>query len=141
MQKLKIWLYFIITLLWISGLTFFILKTWFQIPGEFGITTNPYQYTALQVHGFFALIMMVTFGYVLGTHVPKVFKLKPTRILGILLVTVVSFQIITAYLLYYIVEDFARDVVEYLHLGAGISLPFILIFHIYRNKLLKTKNK
>ena len=80
MQKLKIWLYFIITLLWISGLAFFILKTWFQIPGEFGITTNPYQYTALQVHGFFALIMMVTFGYVLGTHVPKVFKLKPTSI-------------------------------------------------------------
>ena len=41
---------------------------------------------------------------------------------------------ITAYLLYYIAKEELREIIEYLHLGVGFTLPFILITHVLHNK-------
>lgn len=115
---------------WCSGLTFFVLKTWFLQEGEYGLVKHAWQFPALQVHGAMAFLMMIGFGFVLGAHVPRSWKTKKKRRTGILLVAMPSLLVISGYLLYYIAEDTFREWLEYIHLAIGFLLPFILLLHI-----------
>tara|TARA_B100000959_G_scaffold239878_1_gene260771 strand:- start:370 stop:960 length:591 start_codon:yes stop_codon:yes gene_type:complete len=131
------WLFALVVLAWCSGVAFFVLKTWFMVEGEFGPEKHPFQFPALQVHGFIAFLMMITYGYFLGTHVQHSWNLKPKRILGFILVAFPAFQMITSYLLYYVNwEDESREIIEYLHLGVGFVLPLILILHVFLPRIL-----
>ena len=140
MDKAKIetphrtWLSIIFALAWCSGVVFFILKTWFMVEGDFGPENHPYQFPALQVHGFIAFLMMITYGYLLGTHVRDAWKDKPRQALGVWLVLLPGFQMITAYSLYYVAKDELRVIIGYMHLGVGLILPLILITHVLHNK-------
>lgn len=134
------WLFALISLAWISGVAFFGLKTWFMVEGDFGPEKHPWQFPALQAHGLIAFLMMITYGYFLGTHVQQAWKVKPRRTLGIFLVGVPAFQMITAYLLYYVNwEDKSRQIIEYSHLGVGFLLPVILISHVFLPKFFKKR--
>jgi len=134
------WLFALLAFAWCSGVAFFVLKTWFMVEGDFGPEKHPLQFPALQVHGFIAFLMMITYGYFIGTHVQHAWKVKPRRALGILLVAVPAFQMITSYLLYYVNwEDKTRGIIEYSHLGVGFVLPFILIIHVFLPKFLKKR--
>ena len=135
----RLWIYIAFAVIWLSGLTFFVLNTWFKVEGEFGIQNHPWQFTALQIHGFAAFVMMVTYGYFMGTHVQHAWKVKPRRTFGVLLMVLPVFLMITAYLLYYIAEDLAREIIGYAHFGVGFILPFILIAHVLRNRMQKRK--
>lgn len=141
----KIWVFSAFAAAWLSGIIFFVLKTWFVVDGEFGLIKHPLQFPALQVHGAAAFVMMVTFGYFLGTHIQHAWKVKPRRILGISLVVMTAFLIMTAYLLYYIAQDAFRTFVGYAHLSVGTALPFILIAHVFskhsKRKKGNSKNK
>ena len=130
----RIWLFSLFAIAWFSGVTFFILKTWFVVEGQFGPEKHPLQFPALQVHGFIAFLMMITYGYILGTHVQDTWAEKPRQTFGILLIVLPAFQMITAYVLYYIAEEEMRENIEYLHLGVGFILPFVLITHILYNR-------
>ncbi len=50
---------------------------------------------------------------------------------GLSLIIMTSLMIISAYLLYYIPDNFVRDIAIYTHIITGSLLPFILIFHIF----------
>ena len=51
-----------------------------------------------------------------------------------------SLMIISAYLLYYIPDNFVRDIAIYTHIITGSLLPFILIFHIFLLRHKKRKS-
>lgn len=124
-------LYSLVALAWTSGLAFFILKTWFMIEGDYGPMKHPWQFPSLQVHGAAAFCMMITFGYLIGTHITLAWKVRPLRKLGLALCVMPVFLIITAYLLYYIAEDDLREYIAYAHLAVGASLPFVLFAHVW----------
>lgn len=126
-------IYGIFLLAWGSGLMFFVLKTWFVMEGDFGPIKHAWQYPSLQIHGAAAFLMMITYGFLLGTHVYHAWKVKPLRIFGLLLMALPILLMISGYALYYIAEDIARDLVGYFHLAIGFSLPFVLIGHILRH--------
>jgi hypothetical protein len=140
MVKVKIpkpyrrWLYGLLALSWISGVTFFVLHTWFMVEGDYGLVKHPWQFPALQIHGAAAFFMMISFGFLLGSHVPHSWKQKPKRKLGIALVAIASFQIITAYILYYIAQDDPRLIIAYMHLAVGFMFPIILLLHVLMKK-------
>ena len=124
---------FIFTLLgisWVSGTIFFILSRWFVIEGEFGPEKHPFQQPVLMIHGAAAFLMMVTYGAMLMTHVPSGWRLNRLRGLGLTLVSVIGFQIISAYLLYYLANEDIRDIVANLHALTGFLLPLVLTVHI-----------
>lgn len=137
----KRWLYGLLTLSWASGVTFFILHTWFMVEGDYGLVKHPWQFPALQIHGAAAFLMMISFGFLLGTHVSYGWKVKPKRKLGITLVSIISFQIITAYILYYIAQDNPRIIVAYAHLAVGFTFPIVLSLHILMKNKSPKKNK
>ncbi|PHR92578.1 MAG: hypothetical protein COA69_07000 [Robiginitomaculum sp.] len=115
---------------WFTGFGFFLLDTFFQIEGEFGVEKHPFQNTALTLHGAAAFLMMIWFGGLVATHVPMGWRTKRLRFWGLSLITGLCLQIFTAYCLYYLANELARDVVKWVHLGIGLILPAILTGHI-----------
>lgn len=125
-------LYGTFALAWCSGVCFFVLKTWFVIDGEFGPEKHPWQYSALQIHGATAFLMMITVGVMVGGHVQHAWKLNRHRKRGVTILALVGSLIISAYLLYYIAQDESREIVELVHLTIGFSLPIALILHVWK---------
>ena len=115
---------------WFTGLAFFILRDFFVIEGDFGPENHAWQYPALTVHGLAAFLMMILFGAMVAAHLPMGWRTKRSRFWGITLMSAVSLQIITAYLLYYIAGDASREIVGLIHLIIGILLPIVLYTHI-----------
>ena len=115
---------------WVTGLIFFYLNRWGTVDSDFGMTKHPAQTFFLMTHGASAFVMLMCFGVLLVNHLPAAWRLKRSRYLGLTLTTLISFQIITAYSLYYIANDESRIFIANLHTASGASIPFFLIAHI-----------
>ncbi len=129
----RIILFLFLSISWCSGLTFFILNTWVEVEGEFGVEKHPFQYPILKTHGASAFIMMIIFGFLIAAHIPAGLKQKRNKITGIILIIINVFMIITAYLLYYSGEEY-RSLVSYAHFIVGLFFPLLLIFHLLNRK-------
>ena len=114
---------------WLSGVTFFCLDQWVRVEGDFGPQQHPWQYPILRVHGACAFLMLMAYGALLAQHVPHVWKRRRMRGLGLSLVAILAIQAVTAYLLYYLAQEDARQFTRYLHLGGGLALPLLLAAH------------
>jgi hypothetical protein len=114
----------------VSGVLFFVLKTWFDIEGEFGSEKHPWQFPVLKIHAASAFFMMVFSGAMLGSHVQFGWRSKRSRNTGSVLVSLFTLQIGSAYSLYYLSDELARVITEYIHLGVGLILPLSLASHI-----------
>lgn len=130
----RIWLFAFILLSWVTGVTFFILNRWVEIEGEFGLEKHPVQATFLKVHGAAAFLMMISYGYLLATHVPAGYRSRRQRILGLSLVSAQGFLIVTAYGLYYVGGADFRAFIGYAHASVGFIFPFLLVMHIISGK-------
>ena len=123
-------LYAILGVSLISGLTFYYLNTWGIVEGPFGPEIHPAQKYFLMVHGASAFLFMMSFGIMLANHVPATWRTKRSRVLGVALVSLGSFQIISAYCLYYIGSPEIRPILANAHTIIGTSIPIILIGHL-----------
>ncbi len=115
---------------WCTGLTFYYLNNWVTIESTFGATKHPAQQFVLMGHGAAAFVMLMCFGVLLVNHLPAAWRLKRSRYLGITLTSLLSFQVITAYLLLYIANEESRTLISNLHAISGASIPLVLIGHI-----------
>ncbi len=115
---------------WLSGIAFFSLDRWGAVEGEFGPEKHPWQFTVLKSHGAAAFLMMINFGFLLAAHVPKGWRVRDMRPLGLVLVLAVSISISTAYLLYYLGDEGLRQVTRTIHISVGFCLPFLLLAHL-----------
>jgi hypothetical protein len=128
--RYRTWLFAFILLSWITGVTFFILNRWVEIEGEFGPEKHPAQAIFLKVHGASAFLMMISYGYLLATHIPAGYKSKRQRFLGLCLVGAQGFLILTAYGLYYVGGENFHSVIGYAHASVGFIFPFLLATHV-----------
>jgi hypothetical protein len=126
----RTWLFAFILLSWVTGVTFFILNRWVEVEGEFGLEKHPAQAIFLKAHGAAAFLMMISYGYLLATHVPAGYKSKRQRFLGLSLVAAQGFLILTAYGLYYVGGQNSHDLIGYAHASVGFIFPFLLATHV-----------
>jgi hypothetical protein len=123
-------LYVTLTASWVTGVVFFVLRDFITVEGDFGPERHPFQYPTLMIHGLAAFFMIIGFGGLLFAHIPYSWRSKRERLWGITLISAVAFQIISAYLLYYMDGELSREIVGYLHLAVGTLLPALLATHI-----------
>ena len=114
-----------------SGSLWFILHAWFITEGEFGPTHSPWEQLLLQLHGASAFLMMITFGWALGRHVPVGWRTQRSRKSGTLPVATLCLMVISGYGLYYIGDEQWHEITVWIHLVCGFSLPMILGVHIW----------
>ncbi|MEC9248459.1 MAG: hypothetical protein VX986_05510 [Pseudomonadota bacterium] len=120
-----------LSLSWFSGTIFYYLNNWGEVDGPFGFEKHPAQFPVLMVHGAGAFLLILSFGALLTSHVPAGWRLNRSRYIGLMLITLFSFQIVTAYLLYYVAWEEGRTVLANLHAAVGFSIPFLLMTHIF----------
>lgn len=119
---------------WVTGITFFLLNRFVTVSGDFGPEKHPWQGNILSIHGGAAFLMMISFGYMLGSHVSVSWPVKRMRPSGLYLILATSFLIISAYILYYTANEELRTLVGYAHFAVGLSLPFLLILHLVKGR-------
>lgn len=123
-------LYLALAVSWVTGIAFFILSRFITVEGDFGPEKHPLQFPTLMVHGAAAFIVMMGYGAVMMNHVSATWRLQRLRGFGITLLVVLLFQVISAYLLYYLSSDEIRGLFANLHALVGLSFPLILTIHI-----------
>ncbi|NJM36598.1 MAG: hypothetical protein HC845_01280 [Akkermansiaceae bacterium] len=74
--------------------------------------------------------MMISYGYLLATHIPAGYKSKRQWVIGLSLVAAQAFLIITAYGLYYVGGEKFHELLSYAHSSVGFIFPFLLAAHI-----------
>ncbi len=120
---------------WCTGLIFYYMNNWVTVEGAFGPMKHPAQQFVIMGHGAAAFVMLMCFGVLVVNHLPSAWRLRRSRYLGITLTTLFSFQIITAYILYYIAGEESRALISNLHALSGASIPIILVGHIIRGRM------
>ena len=129
-KPMRLMLYGAFALSWFTGLGFYVLETFFQVEGEFGISKHPLQNPALTVHGAAAFAMMVAFGALLSAHAPMGWRTGRVRGMGLTLIAAVAVQVVTAWMLYYVGNQDLQTVAKWAHLIVGASLPAVLAVHV-----------
>lgn len=130
----KVILLVCVLIAWLSGIAFFVLDQWFKVDGEFGLTNHPAQHLFLYIHGGISFILMIVYGYFIGTHVIPAFKYQQHRRLGYMVTSCIGFLSLTGYLLYYLSNKWMRNVVIYSHIGIGFILPLVMVGHMITSK-------
>ncbi len=116
-------------MLWLSGGAWLLLHYFGQIESEFGPETNPLEPWMLRLHGAALIPALLGFGALFVVHIPKGWKDRRQRLIGIGLTTLVALLILSGYLLYYAWDDDFRGWVSLIHWVIGLGVPIIFIWH------------
>jgi len=116
-------------LLWVSGAAWLLLHYYGQVEGEFGPETNPLEPWFLRIHGLVLIPALLGFGGLFVTHMPKGWKNRYQRTIGIALTATFAILIISGYMLYYIGDEGLRDWTSIIHWVLGLSAPALFIWH------------
>ena len=129
-RRHKAVLYTVTLALFASGAAWAWLHYFAKVEGEFGPEKHPWLPTLTKIHGAAAFAALISFGLILGAHVPAGYRTHRSRLSGFLLITVFSVSILTAYGLYYSGSDEWRPTIILTHLISGLSLPVLITAHI-----------
>ena len=123
-------IYVLFSVSWLTGALFFILNRWVTVDGDFGPEKHPLQFPILMTHGASAFLMIFIFGVVVASHITANWHMKAVRRLSLFLVITMSFQIVSAYLLYYLASETWREIIANVHAIIGFLLPLLLCIHV-----------
>jgi hypothetical protein len=136
--KLARWQIWLLTIsgavLWLSGAAWLLLHYYGQVEGEFGPETNPLEPWLLRLHGFALIPALLGFGGLFVVHMPKGWKNRYQRNLGVALTALMAMLILTGYLLYYVGDDAVRSWSSIIHWAIGLAAPIIFIWHYLGHK-------
>lgn len=130
LAKWQIWLLTLSgTALWLSGAAWLLLHYFGQVEGEFGPEINPLEPWMLRLHGAALIPALLGFGALFVVHIPKGWKDRRQRWIGVGLAALVGLLILSGYLLYYAGSDDLRIWVSLIHWVIGLGVPVIFIWH------------
>ena len=115
-----------------TGAGWYYLHRWGQVENEWGdMGPHPWQPTLIKIHAASAFLAMIGFGFLLARHLPPAWRTHRQRLSGLPLVALVVTMIVTGYGLFYSGEEL-RPLLADVHLYTGLSLPVILVVHIWK---------
>lgn len=130
LAKWQIWLLTLSgSILWLSGGAWLLLHYFGRIEGEFGPEINPLEPWMLRLHGAALIPALLGFGGLFVVHMPKGWKDRRQRNIGLGLTALVGLLILTGYLLYYLGSDGLREWASLIHWAIGLAVPIIFIWH------------
>lgn len=130
LARWQIWLLTVSgTALWLSGAAWLLLHNYGQVDGEFGSETNPLEPWMLRLHGLALIPALLGFGGLFVAHMPKGWKDRKQRNVGIGLTAFLCVLILSGYLLYYLGSDGPRELASLIHWVIGLAVPIIFIWH------------
>jgi hypothetical protein len=125
--------YAIFGALWTSGIAWLVFHYFLRQSGEFGELPHPLEAWSLRLHGAAGFFGLWLLGVLWATHLIPAWRAR-RRSSGIVLTSVAVVLVVTGYLLYYVGDESARDLIAWAHWGIGIALPLPFLLHALRGR-------
>lgn len=129
-KNYRYFFYLTLLLAWLSGVSFWLIRNYGFVEGDFGPESHFLQFPLLQLHGFTAFTMLLCLGAIFSAHIPSTWYQKRAKKSGIVMLTSVCLSVLSAYSLYYLVSEEWHELLANGHAIIGLSLPLILLIHI-----------
>jgi predicted small integral membrane protein len=84
----------------------------------------------LMLHGGAAMLALMLLGALVPVHLRRAWRARKNRATGVVMATLNTILIVTAFGLYYVGSDFWRPWVSRVHYGLGLALPVLLLVHV-----------
>jgi hypothetical protein len=124
---LRLVIYTICTLLWLSGCVWLVAHFFFPVSTEFGPAPNPAEPWLLRIHGWVAVGAVFLFGWITSGHISDRWRKPQNRVSGLSLAAFVSILTLSGYALYY-TTDRLHDASAIAHEVLGVlAIVFALV--------------
>lgn len=133
-QELKWTLLSLLGLLYLTGTTKWILKTFFQTDLGMGPEPLPAEIWILRMHGTLSFAVLVLIGYVLRAHVVSSLKMQKGKKSGLTLLAHLFLLILSAPFLMYLTDEKIKGQVEFIHAVLGMTLIGSFLIHFLTRK-------
>jgi len=124
----KYFLYAVLALLFLSGVTWAYWNYLAASPGDFETSAKAW---AMKIHGAAAMAVLVMIGMLLNGHVRFAWRARRNRPNGSVFLSAFAVLMITGYGLYYAGGERLRAWTSWIHLTVGLALPILLLIHIF----------
>jgi len=139
--RFRAWIYGTITVLFITGVTWWALGKWGRVETDFGETAHPAASWMLRIHGAAAMLMLIVLGILVPLHVRRGWIANRNRRSGAGLVAAMVVLTLTGWLLYYSGGENLRSASSALHTWLGLALPLIVVVHIWFGRRSRNRTK
>jgi cation transport ATPase len=133
----RYFLYAVLALLFLSGVAW----TYWDLAasaGDFEISAKTW---AMKIHGAAAMAILILVGMLLTGHVRFAWRARRNRANGAVFLSAFAVLTITGYGLYYAGGERLRAWTSWIHLGVGLALPILLLFHIFLGRRTRRSNQ
>lgn len=125
--------------IWVSGVGWLIVHYLFKPQVAFGFQSNSSEPWWLKVHGAAAFLSLWTGGLLWGLHVVRAWNERRLRWSGGTLFAMLVVLSATGYLLYYVADDRARELISLLHWVLGLAIPVVYLTHRIAKNILRPR--
>jgi len=117
-----------------TGTLDWIFDKWVRVQGAFGPEHHPLQPWISRAHTASAYLILISFGYLLHSHVRPGLKGKRKKVSGIAIVTFLSILAASSLPILYAADGMIRDTSTAVHTYMGLSIPLLLGIHLWWRK-------
>lgn len=117
----------------LSGLTYYVMKTWMKPRDPDSVLGHPFQPYALAIHVLAAPLLVFALGLVFREHVVEKWRggpLVPGRQGGALIVAIALPMVLSGYALQAIASSNGRTLLSDLHLASGVLFALLFALHL-----------
>ena len=125
-------IYFVCTLLWLSGCVWLVAHFAFPTATDFGPAPNPWEPVILRIHGWLAVGGVFLLGWITAEHISDRWRMSRNRVSGFSLAGFAVLLVSSGYALYYTTDRF-HDVAGTLHEVLGVVAIACALIHWRRN--------
>lgn len=129
-KKLKRYIIIILSLMYSSGFSIWLLKNFFQVDQGMGLEPRSQQIWFLRFHGTLSFIVVMLLGYVLHAHIMPNWRLRHKVISGFALSSHFLLILLTLPFLLYSTNENLKTLFEQTHAYLGLFL--IITFSVHR---------
>jgi succinate dehydrogenase hydrophobic anchor subunit len=130
---LRVAIYAVGALLWISGAVWLVLHHAFPQASAFGVLPNPWEAPLMRVHGLIAVCAVFLIGWMSAAHVTTRWSSDRNRRSGLALGVTALLLVFSGYALYYTIGS-PHDTTGFLHEALGLLSPAAAVAHWWRNR-------
>lgn len=139
-RALKLVFYSSFSILFFSGLLYFLMDQFIRVQGPFGETTHPAQFWALRSHAIAGLWFLYLFGFLYGRHVKPGLRSKKRLPSGIFFLVPIAVLCLSVPALYYLSNETWKHYAALIHTYLGIALILPLLIHATWRAKITQKN-
>ena len=131
-------IYFVCTLLWVSGCVWLVVHFAFPTATDFGPAPNPWEPVILRIHGWSAVVGVFLLGWVTAGHISDRWRRSRNRVSGFSLAGFAVLLVLSGYALYYTTDRF-HDGAAILHEVLGVVAIAFALTHWWRNAAFRSE--